>query len=113
MFSLLLSPDTHPKFSTVKKYESFSRAIRFHLGKDITIPSSKAQKSHVKLITYMNNDNVFDLLIDAVFSMIPQIGELGPKSQDLVIFFCLGEVETLPKSHLRSLQIRGDFFVAR
>ena len=63
MSSLLLSPDTHPKFSTVKKYESFSRAIRFHLGKDITIPSSKAQKSHVKHVTHMHYDNGFENII--------------------------------------------------
>ena len=44
----------------------------------------------------MNNDNEFYLLIDVVFSMSLQLGGLGPKSQDLLIYFFLGEVETLP-----------------
>ena len=35
--------------------------------------------------------------------MIPQLGVLGPKSQDLVIPFRLGEGESLPDFHLRSL----------
>ena len=39
----------------------------------------------------MNNYNVFDLLVAVVLAMSPQLGVLGPKSQDLVIPFCLGE----------------------
>ena len=39
----------------------------------------------------MNNDNDFDLLIDVVFAMSPKLGGLGPKAQELVIYFCLGE----------------------
>ena len=35
--------------------------------------SSKAPKSHVKLITYMNNDNGFDLFIDVAFFMSHQL----------------------------------------
>ena len=49
----------------------------------------------------MNNDNGFDLIIVVVFAMIPQLGGLGPKSKDLVIYFHLGEGDSLPKLHLR------------
>ena len=59
--------------------------------KDTTIYSSKAPKSHVKLVTYMHNDNGFYLLISVVFAMSPQLGGLGTKYQDLVIPFFLGE----------------------
>ena len=56
----------------------------------------------------MKNDNIFDLIIAVVFSMSTQLGGIGPKYQDLVISFCLGEGETLPQFHLRDLQIRSD-----
>ena len=39
----------------------------------------------------MNNDNVFDLFIAIVFVIIPQLGGLVHKAQDLVISFNLGE----------------------
>ena len=75
-------PDTYPKFATAKeKYEAFSILLRVHLVKDNTISSSKPPKSHVKLITYMNNDNAFDLLIAVFFAMSPQLGRLGSKAQ--------------------------------
>ena len=35
----------------------------------------------------MNTDTGFELLVDVVFAMIPQLGLLGPKYQDLVISF--------------------------
>ena len=54
----------------------------------------------------MNYDNGFELTIAVVFYMRPQLGGLGPKSQDLVIPFCLGEVEYLPDFNLRYLAIR-------
>ena len=93
----MFPPDTHSKFDTVKvKIEAFSRALIVHLVKDTTISSSKSPKSHVKLITYMNNYNGFDHLIYVFFSVSPQLGGLGPKSQDLVIPFFLGKGETLP-----------------
>ena len=56
----------------------------------------------------MNYDNGFELLIAVVFQMIPQLVGLGPKYQDLVIPFHLGEVEPLPDFHLRSLAIRSE-----
>ena len=39
----------------------------------------------------MNNDNKFDLLIAVVFAMSPQPEKLGPKAQELGIYFHLGE----------------------
>ena len=59
----------------------------------------------------MNNDNVFYLLIYVVFDISNQIGGLGTKSQDLVISFCLGEVETLPQFQIRALHIRSEIFL--
>ena len=79
-----------------KNYETFSRALRVHLVKNNTISSSKALKLHVKLITYINSNNVFNILISVVFDMSSQLGVLGTKSQELAISFCIAEVETLP-----------------
>ena len=73
-----------------ENYEAFSRALRFHLVKDNTISLSTAPKLHVKLITYMNNENGFIILVGVVFAMSTQLGGLGPKYQYLVISFCLG-----------------------
>ena len=56
----------------------------------------------------MNGYNLFDLPIAVVFDMSPQLGGLGPKAQDLVIYFHLDEVETLPQLHLRDLRIRSE-----
>ena len=61
----------------------------------------------------MNNYNVFDLLIAVVFNMSPQLGVLGPKDQYLGISFCLGELEALPKFHLKALQIRSKIFLSQ
>ena len=92
LYSIIIPLDTHTKFAKEKeKYESLYRALRFNLVKDETIPSSKAPKLYVNLIKYINIDNGFDLLIAVYFSMSTQLGELGPKSQYLVISFRLGE----------------------
>ena len=56
----------------------------------------------------MHCDNGFELLIYVVFAMSLQLVGLGPKAQDLVIPFCLGEGETLPDYHLRALKIRSE-----
>ena len=53
----------------------------------------------------MYNYNGFDLLVYVVFAMITLLGGLEPKSQDLVIPFRLGEIETLPYYYLISLTI--------
>ena len=88
----LLPPDTHLNYATAKENcVSLSISLRVHLVKDTTISSSKAPTSHVKLIKYINNNNIFHLLIAVVFSMIPQPGGLGTKAQDLVISFHVGE----------------------
>ena len=55
----------------------------------------------------MDNDNGFGLLIPFVFYMSPQIGGLGTKAQEFLIYFHLGEVEPLPQSHLIALQVRS------
>ena len=68
---------------------------------------------HAKIITYMNNDNVFDILIAVIFAMSPQLGVLGPKAQYLLISFFIGEVETLPLFHLRYLQIISVIFLSQ
>ena len=47
----------------------------------------------------MNNYNGFDLLIAVVFGMSPQLGGLGPISQDLVISFCISQGENIPQFH--------------
>ena len=33
----------------------------------------------------MNIENIFDLLVAVVFDMIPQLGVIGTKAQDLMI----------------------------
>ena len=43
--------------------------------------------------------------------MSPQLVGLGPKAQDLVIYFSLGEGEALPQFHLRYLHIRSGIFL--
>ena len=45
--------------------------------------------------------------------MIPQLEELGPKAQDLVIPFYLGGKESLPDFHLRSLAIINELVLMR
>ena len=52
----------------------------------------------------MNIDNVFDLIIYVVFAIIPQLGGLVPKYQDLVIDFSLVEGKTIPQFHIRDIQ---------
>ena len=44
----------------------------------------------------MNNNNGFDIIIDVLFVISPQPVVRGPKSQDLVVPFRLGEGENLP-----------------
>ena len=46
--------------------------------------NTAAPKSNVKIITYMNIDHGFDLLVAAVFAMSTQHGGIVTKSQDLV-----------------------------
>ena len=74
----------------MKHYQDHSEFILLNMK---LLPPQKPPKSHVRLITYTNNDNGFDLLIAVVFAMIPQLGRLGPKHQDLVIPFSLGSEE--------------------
>ena len=51
MSSFLLPPDTYPKFCiSIENYEELSKEFGVHLVEDNTIYSSKAPKSHIKLI---------------------------------------------------------------
>ena len=110
----ILPPDTSLKYVTAKEnFEAFSRALRVNIIKDTTISSSKTPKSHVKLVTNMHYDNLFELIIAVVFAMSPELVELGPKSQDLVIPFRLGEGEPLPDFHRRALAIGSDIELIR
>ena len=61
----------------------------------------------------MHYDNGFELLIVVVFIMIPQRGGLGPKSQDLVTPFHIGEGQPLSGFHLRALAIRSEIVLMR
>ena len=92
----------------MKHYQEHSDFIVLNIN---TISSSKSPKLHVKIITCMNNENGFDLLITVVFSVSPQLIVLRPKFQYLVISFLLGEGETLPQFHLRALHIRSEIFL--
>ena len=84
----LLPPDNHYKYITEKEnYEAFSRALRFHLVKNTNVSSSKAPKSHIKLVTHMYYDNGFEFLFTIIFNISPQLGGLGPRDQELVIPF--------------------------
>ena len=92
---------------------AFSISLRVHLVKHTTTSSSKAPKPHVKIVTYIHYNNGVELLISVIFSMIPQLGGLGPKAQSLVMNFCLGEREYLPYFHLIYLAIRSGLVLMR
>ena len=61
----------------------------------------------------MQYDNGFELLIAFVFSMGPKLLGLGPKSQDILIPFYLGEGDSLTDFHLRALAIRSELVLKR
>ena len=61
----------------------------------------------------MHYDNEFELLISVFFAMSPQLGVLGPKSQDLLIPFRLGELEALSYFRFRDLAIRSELVLMR
>ena len=54
----------------------------------------------------MNNYNGSDLLIGVVVAMRPQLGGLGTKYHDPVIYSHLSEGETIPQFHLRAIQTK-------
>ena len=58
-------------------------------------------------------NNGFKPLITVVFYMSPQLVGLGPKTQDLVIPFLLGEGETLPDFYLRDLASLSELVLLR
>ena len=61
----------------------------------------------------MNIDHIFGIRITVVIATIPQLGVLWPKAQALLISFRLSEGETLPKSHVRDLQVRSEIFLLK
>ena len=61
----------------------------------------------------MNNNNVFNLLIDVVFSISPKLGGLVTKAQDLLISFRLGEEENIPQFHLKALRISSEILLVQ
>ena len=81
-------------------YKATSRALQVHLVNVTTINSSKGPKSNVKFVTYMNNDNGFDILVAVVFGVITQLGGIGTKAQYPITSFNLTEGESLPDFHL-------------
>ena len=56
----------------------------------------------------MHYYNGFELIIAFVLSMIPQLGGIVTKTQDLVIPLRLGEGEHLSDFHLRALAIKSE-----
>ena len=61
----------------------------------------------------MHYDNGFELLIAFILSMIPQLGGLGSKSQDLVITFFLCEGENLTAFHLQALAVKSELILMK
>ena len=57
--------------------------------------------------------NEFELIVAVVFNVIPRIGGIGPKFQDLVIPFCLGEGYSPTEFHLRALTINTELILMK
>ena len=87
-------------------YQAFSISLKVHLVKNTTINSSTAPQSNTKLVTYMNNDNGFDVLVEVFFAMSPQLGGIVTKAQDLVTSFEPIVGYSLPDFNLQALQAR-------
>ena len=60
-------------------------SLQVHLIKCETIFSSKAPKSYINLITYINIENSFDPFTDIVIVISNKIGRSGTEAQNLVI----------------------------
>ena len=83
---IFLPTESDKKSATAtENHQALSRSLRVDLAKYAIIHSSTAPILHFKLITYMNLDRLFDLIVVFVFTISPQLGGLGPKSQDLVV----------------------------
>ena len=59
----------------------------------------------------MHYKNGFELLIAVIFNMIPKIGGVGTKAQDIVVPFFLGEVLSLPDSHVIAFSIKSELIL--
>ena len=79
MIYLFPPPIRYPsKVGHIKRnYQAFSGSLQVHPTKDENIHSYIAPELQVKLITDMNLENGFELLVAAVFSIISKLGELG------------------------------------
>ena len=62
------------------KYKAFSTSLQVHLVKDKTINELKVTKAQLKLVTYMNNDNVHYHFVAVVFIISTKLGGIGPKA---------------------------------
>ena len=91
-------------FGWTPYYQAFYMAIQVCLVRYTTINSSTSPKSNVNIFNYMKNDRVFVILVTVVFSVSPQLGDVGPMFQYLVTSFQLTEVDSLPDSYLIYLQ---------
>ena len=85
-------------------YKATSRSLQVHLVNVTTINSSKEPKSHVKFVTYMNNDNGFDILVSIVFYISPKLISIRTNAQNLVTSFKIIKVVPLPGFNLQNLQ---------
>ena len=82
----VLPPYTHPNIDIEKEiYHAFSRDLWINLVKNIFVHQSTAPKAKVKLITYINNDNMSELLVSVSFAMSHQLARVWPKPPDCVI----------------------------
>ena len=61
----------------------------------------------------MHYDNGFKPHIAVIFYISPKLGGLGPKAQDLVIPFRLGEGEILSYFHIRAIAIISELLLMR
>ena len=87
--------------TAIANHKTFYRALRVHILKGATINFFTSPKAHVNLVTFMKNDNRFDILVAIFFAMRPQLGDIVLKPQDLVASFHFTDGESLPDFHLK------------
>ena len=70
-------------------------------------------KSHVELITYMNNHNLFYLMFAVVFATSYQLVGLGPDPLYPVTSLTLQQGEIIPDLYLRALRVHSFIILMR
>ena len=70
-------------------------------------------KSYVKLITYIKNDNGFDLMVDVAFFISPQIEGLVPETYYFVTSFTFHQGESIPDFHIHFLYANSDIILMK